>query len=121
MNNDNDSACPIIMANGRLFTDYRSSAEREQYIKSLNGINKSEVYRRFLTENGKTIMDKEWGFAKMTVGGCPKVPCFFQKTHSRVTPDYQSNVLNAYNKYYMENDKKVAPECLPYEDYRASS
>lgn len=50
--------CPPRMADGRHFTDYRTSCQVNDLLKVDNRISNSFQYRVFLQENANTLMDK---------------------------------------------------------------
>ncbi len=48
--------CPALMSDARIFTDYRSSTQRDESIKYINGISNNEDYRKFLQNNASNII-----------------------------------------------------------------
>lgn len=55
MNNKYDG-CPALMADGRAFTDYRSSNLINETIRAQNNLGNSHDYREFLTNNALQLM-----------------------------------------------------------------
>jgi hypothetical protein len=51
--------CPPRMADGRHFTDYRSSYYINDLIRADNSISNSTQYRVFLQQNGNALMDRQ--------------------------------------------------------------
>ena len=51
--------CPPRMADGRHFTDYRSSYYINDLIRADNNISNSLQYRLFLQQNGNALMDRQ--------------------------------------------------------------
>uniref|UniRef100_A0A6C0HLL3 Uncharacterized protein n=1 Tax=viral metagenome TaxID=1070528 RepID=A0A6C0HLL3_9ZZZZ len=51
--------CPPRMADGRHFTDYRSSYYINDLIRADNNISNSLQYRTFLQQNGNALMDRQ--------------------------------------------------------------
>jgi hypothetical protein len=96
---------PKIPANSRIFTSFKPSKERNFDIQSVIGASNNEQYREFLRENGPQIMDYEWNAIKENTN-CNEMPCFFEKPSSRVTPEYQSWVLQSYNNYFLNKEKE---------------
>ena len=50
--------CPAIMADSRLFTDYRSSCYTNELLKRKNAIQENERYRQFLVNNALNIINE---------------------------------------------------------------
>lgn len=50
--------CPALMADGRTFTDYRSSCVIDQSILHNNNIKSSYEYRQFLIKNASNFMEE---------------------------------------------------------------
>ncbi len=67
-------SCPALMADDRIFTDYRSPIVREETNKRVANINRDDNFRMFLQQNGKNIMSNDWmNLEKM--GKCFKNSC----------------------------------------------
>ena len=49
--------CPAMMADGRIFTDYRPNTYVNDLIRVSNNINSSYDYRQFLMHNARNIME----------------------------------------------------------------
>jgi hypothetical protein len=108
--------CPPVMDDARLFTDYRPSATREQYLKNINGIVNEDNYRIFLQKNADHIMDKEWQFTKQTKS------CFNNKCihvyPTRSTPNLNNEELRVYNAVRTGKPVLKNVECSKLNDYR---
>lgn len=68
--------CPALMADGRAFTDYRSSCYVNDLIRVMNGISSSYDYRLFLQRNATDLMDtiRLYNIKKNGCGPCDSVP-----------------------------------------------
>lgn len=51
--------CPALMQDGRFITNYMESRIFEQLIRNVNKINSAQEFKRFLQNNGDTIINKE--------------------------------------------------------------
>jgi hypothetical protein len=51
--------CPPLMQDGRFITNYLDNSIFEQYIRNVNNINSAQDYKRFLQNNGDTIINRE--------------------------------------------------------------
>jgi hypothetical protein len=47
------------MQDGRFITNYLDNSIFEQYIRNVNNINSAQDYKRFLQDNGNTIINRE--------------------------------------------------------------
>jgi hypothetical protein len=56
--NNKFPACPALMSDGKIFTDYRAHKLADLELSKLNNIKDSQSYRLFLQENGETILKK---------------------------------------------------------------
>lgn len=65
--------CPPRMADGRHFTDYRSSEYINDLIRADNNISNSLQYRVFLQQNGNALMDRQRAIA-CTLNCCGPCP-----------------------------------------------
>jgi hypothetical protein len=65
--------CPPRMADGRHFTDYRSSYYINDLIRADNNISNSLKYRVFLQQNGNALMDRQRQIA-CTLNCCGPCP-----------------------------------------------
>ena len=54
--NNKHQGCPALMADGRVFTDYRPSTYVNDMIRFSNNLQSSYDYRQFLTHNARNIM-----------------------------------------------------------------
>jgi len=56
--NNKFPACPALMEDGKMFTDYRAHKLADLELAKLNNINDSQQYRLFLQENADVIIKK---------------------------------------------------------------
>lgn len=115
-------SCPAKMCDGRFLTDYRSSNTREQYIKYVNGIVRTDDYRSFLTDNTEKILDTEWT-QMSNKNACKATTCVFELP-TRAPLGASEKELKMYNN--IQNGKITPkdanyPSCKPYPDYRLTA
>jgi hypothetical protein len=107
--------CPPIMNDNRMFTDWTTSAKREQFIKYINNIRDEHQYRLFLQSNATQFMNNQWDKLKR------ESSCFVNNcvhTHStRVTPGMFSNEKQAYNQMLL-NHTPSPTKCEKFADYK---
>ena len=58
LSNNKFPACPALMEDGKIFTDYRAHKLADLELSKLNKITDSQSYRLFLQETGETILKK---------------------------------------------------------------
>lgn len=111
--------CPAKMEDARFLTDYRSSNTREQYIKSLNGIVRTDEYRSFLNENAEKIIDAEWAYLNMG-NSCKTTTCVHTSPlRAPLGSAYREMQLyNAVQTGKLKKEDSGYPHCKKYEDYR---
>lgn len=105
--------CPAMMSDGRIFTDYRSPARREQYNKTINGFVRDDDYRMFLQLNAEKIMDSTWDHSKK-INSCFPNQCI-HTFPTRSTPGMNYQELKLYNA--VRSGQKQA-KCENLADYR---
>ncbi len=111
--------CPAKMEDGRFLTDYRSSNTREQFIRSINGIVRTDEYRSFLNENTEKIIDAEWEHLSLA-NSCKATTCV-HTVPLRAPLGSANKELQLYNAVQTGQLKKGDtnyPVCKPYPDYR---
>jgi hypothetical protein len=91
-------SCPALMADGRLFTDYRPNRVVNQMVQFDNKVNNSYDYRQFLMTNGKRLMDinSQYIQNKASCGPCTAQPIPLQ-TMCYVNRQFQICVPNNFN------------------------
>lgn len=105
--------CPPMMDDGRLFTDYRSSAVREEIFRYKNCITSENEARTLRINTADEIMDEEWDNMRKTKSCFTQKKCYHTHPTSRVTTFYNNAEILAYN------GKLPAPPCEPdCHDYR---
>jgi hypothetical protein len=110
--------CPPMMSDGRLFTDYRASTRRNEYIKYINGIVRDDDYRMFLQQNTNNVLNKEWDMTRQKKS-CWTSPC----THVYPTRMYPAQMpqelMNTNMSMMMPLPKAVEKfKCSAKKDYR---
>lgn len=109
--------CPPMMADGRLFTDFRTATRREEYNKFVNNITRDDEYRAFLQLNAKTILDAEWQYTK------DRKSCWVNKCihnyPTRVHPGWFVEERRNYNILETPLANNQFP-CSHYKDYRTT-
>lgn len=103
------------MSDGRLFTDYRTSTRRDEYIKYINNIIRNDEYRIFLQKNADTIMNDAWDYDKK-YKSCWVNECVFNYP-TRVYPPWFVQEMHNYNQLQNPNRTKYFP-CPKFADYR---
>lgn len=91
-------SCPALMADGRLFTDYRPNRVVNQMTQFENKVMNSYDYRQFLINNGSQLMNVNANYIqnKASCGPCTANPIPLQTT-CFVNKEYQVCVPNNYN------------------------
>jgi len=89
--------CPPMMNDGRLFTDYRSSQVREELYRYNNCVRSENEARTLRIENANQQMDEEWEYLRDTRSCFPRKNCFHRHPSTRVTTNYNTAELLAYN------------------------
>ena len=87
---------PALMSDGRLFTDYRSSAVREEEFKFKYCLGSENEARTFQIENADNLIDDEWN-AYQIFNQSVRKNCFHKNRSTRVTSVYNNAELLAYN------------------------
>ncbi len=111
--------CPPKMEDARFLTDYRSSNTREQYIRSINGVVRTDESRSFLMDNAEKIMDAEWQYLSLA-NSCKATTCV-HTVPLRAPLGAASKELQLYNAVQTNQLKKGDPGypyCKQYSDYR---
>ncbi len=111
--------CPAKMEDARFLTDYRSSNTREQYIKSINGLVRTDDYRAFLNNNSEQIMDAEWSHLN-SLNSCKATTCV-HTVPLRAPLGSANKELQLYNAVQtgaIKRDDPAYPTCKAYPDYR---
>lgn len=111
--------CPAKMADARFLTDYRSSNTREQYIKSINGIVRTDDYRAFLNGNAEKIIDAEWNHLS-SANSCKAITCVHTVPLRAPlgTANKELKLYNAVQTGQLKIGDPGYPLCKPYADYR---
>lgn len=109
--------CPPVMSDGRLFTDYRTSVHRDEYIKHINDINRDDDYRLFLQSNAKQIMNNQWNYLRKNKS------CWVNKcVHNYPTRVYPYQFIQerqAVDSLFNPN-RTTQDLCPKFNDYRAT-
>jgi hypothetical protein len=108
--------CPAMMSDGRLFTDYRSTTQREENIKYINGINNEDNYRLFLQNNTQTIINREWE-VNDKLKSCKNANACIHNYPTRVKPEWFVEELQKYN----DRQRMVKYPCAPAKEYRMTN
>lgn len=114
-----DDGCPAKMEDARFLTDYRSSNTREQYIRSINGIVRTDDYRTFLIDNAEQIMDGEW--EQLSAKNSCKATTCVHTAPLRAPLGTANKEMQLYNMVQtgkLKKDDPNYPVCKPYSDYR---
>ena len=111
--------CPAKMEDARFLTDYRSSNTREQFIKSINGIARTDDYRAFLNENAEKIIDAEWDHLSLA-NSCKATTCVHTSPlrPSLGTTNKELQLYNDVQTGRMTKENPNYPMCKPHADYR---
>lgn len=111
--------CPAKMEDARFLTDYRSSNTREQYIRSINGVVRSDESRAFLVDNAEKIMDAEWEYLNMS-NSCKATTCIHTSPLRAPlgTANRELQLYNAVQSGKLKEGDNGYPVCKPYADYR---
>jgi hypothetical protein len=106
--------CPAKMSDGRIFSDYRSSTRKNEYMKFINGITRDDDYRIFLQNNGQQIVNSEFNFYKKSQT-CQSFQCVHDYPTRVYSPWFIDERKN-YDSAMLCTDKKFP--CKTYKDYR---
>lgn len=110
--------CPARMSDGRIFSDYKTSTRRNEYIKYANGIYDNNKYRFFLQENGEKMLDNilEHNLAN---NSCHVNPCVHTYP-SRVTPQDMKEEMRRHNQRALNKYATNKPNngCAKHTPYR---
>lgn len=108
--------CPPVMSDGRLFTDYKSSTRRDEYVKYINDVTRDDDYRMLLQCNATKFMDKEWEhYTKKNK--CWKNTCIHNYP-TRTLPQYFPQQMQAFNDSMDPKKPKLQNTCPKFSDYR---
>ena len=105
---------PAKMADGRIFTDYRTATTREEYNKFKNNIVRDDDYRMYLQSNAEVIIDKEWIFNK-NLYAVKNINCI----HNYATSVNPKTFYDERTKYdSIKNTRENLYPCKSMNDYR---
>lgn len=111
--------CPPKMSDGRFLTDYRSTAAREEYLKTINGFTRDDDYRHYLQSNATKIIDREWNTLK-SLKSCRPTTCVHTYP-TRVSNGELHDEMLMYNNVRTRRIKPGDanyPICQDMPDYR---
>ena len=108
--------CPPMMSDGRLFTDYRSTTQREENIKYINGIQNEDEYRMFLQNNADTIINREWQMNDK-LKSCKNANACIHTYPTRVRPAWFVEEMQKYN----DKARLTKYACVQDKEYRMTN
>jgi len=103
------------MNDDRIFRDYRTPTQREEYNKYINHITRDDTYRMFLQQNANKIATNEWNYL-VKQNYCHPKPCVHIYP-TRTLPSYFAKEREAYNQLAKVRQPPMA-NCANYKDYR---
>ena len=62
--------CPPLMQDARFITNYTKNSTFEQFIRNVNNIDSAQEYKKFLQDNGDSIINRERAYLE-SVQTCP--------------------------------------------------